>query len=150
MTTAGARLKPFTTGTETVAITPGETGTYPIVGAEPATVGAPPVTPSLVAGLSVRLATRVLRSRSGHVCTSAVETAGRPRARVVWAGLTRSQRDSLIAWIRGTLRGPLNAFLIEPDGPGSGTVRVRMVGDPTDTWVNRNGWSVESAVEEVF
>lgn len=150
MTTAGAKLKPFTTGSETIAIAPGETGTYPLVGAEPATVGAPPVTPSLMDGLSIGQASRIVRSRSGHVCTSALETARRPRARVAWVGLTQSERDSLLAWIRGTLRGPLNAFALEPDGPGSGTVRVRMVGDPVDTWVNRRGWSVEAPIEEVF
>lgn len=150
MSGAATSLRPFTTGTETVTITPGEGGTYPLVGAEPASVGAPPIAPSLMESLSVGQASRVVKSRSGHFCTSAAETARRPRARVVWIGLTQAQRESLLAWIRETLRGPLNAFAVEPDGPGTGTVRVRMVGNPVDTWVNRRGWSIEAQVEETF
>jgi hypothetical protein len=100
---------------------------------EPLSVGVPPIAPDLVRRLATGLPVRVVESEAGIVHTVPVDVAARPRVSVAWSGLTLARRNTLRTWLVGAVLGGVMAFDLEPDGPGSGALRVRLTGAWTET-----------------
>jgi hypothetical protein len=150
---AAVRLKPFFSGADPLVLTAGEDGlAFLIPAAEPLSAGAPPVPPVLLQGLSTQHNGRVMPTRSGQVATTSLQTMPRPTVTVKWDGLTLTERASVLSFLRDTCGAGVLAFDLEPDGPGSGAVKVRQVGPESleDVWESRPAYSVTVQCEEVF
>jgi len=95
---------------------------------EPVSIGAPPVTPTLVRRASARpvIAHRAARARSGHLCVHPMSTALRATFTVEWGALSGSDEQLLWGWIDEDLLGQRSAFTLDVDGDGSVLVAVRL------------------------
>ncbi|MFZ2875480.1 MAG: hypothetical protein WAZ94_13485 [Phycisphaerales bacterium] len=156
--TPAVQFRPWRTGANGTAPVAGDGGFQPLVPIdEPLSVGAPPVTPALVAAMNYTDPTHRTAVRSGWVRTRPAGGSPRPTFRVSWRGLSKTERDSLLDWFAGTVRWTLLAFDVEVDGPGTGAVRVRAVVTPVDRLVARAGdgdtdgvYEIDVDVEEVW
>lgn len=154
MALPGIQLAPLTKGPNTVdpATGDGWETFEPLVGAEPASAGAPPIEPDLVEGLGVPVVARDVRGRSGARFTSGFR--GRVTARVVWTNINPAQRLAVLVFLRDDCGGGEKSFdvVLDPDSEtGAGTVRkFRAISDPTDTWVNQRNYTVAVEAEEVY
>lgn len=148
--TPAVQLAPWTTGPNTITPTAGEGGLAILIPiAEPLSVGAPPLAPVLVRRLAVGYPVRRVQVRSGEIAALALDTKPRPRFSVLWDGLEKSDRDLLLAWIKGDLEGTRFAFDLAVDGTEE-VVTVRPVADALDEWRNKAAYAVSMDVEEVF
>lgn len=95
---------------------------------EPVSIGAPPVTPTLVRRASVRpvIAHRTARARSGHLCVHPMSTALRAMFTVEWGALNGADEQLLWGWIDEDLLGQRSAFTLDVDGDESVLVPVRL------------------------
>ncbi|GMV26935.1 MAG: hypothetical protein AMXMBFR58_29660 [Phycisphaerae bacterium] len=149
--TAPNTLRDLTVGPQTVSVpSPGTGGWYPLTPTiEPSSVGAPPLAPSLVRGVSRQIESRILRSRSNHVATSALETAARPTFELVWGAVSTAERDQLVTFLESTAGNGLSAFDVRLDGPGSSVTKVRALSYAT-TQLPKGTHDVTARVEEVY
>lgn len=149
-------LRDWRTGPNTVTPVDGSGGFHPLVPIdEPASVGAPPSVPDLVESVTWPWPTRRKASRSGEVRTGPADNAARLTMPLRWTGLTKLERDALLAWFRDEVQWTVKAFDVEPDGPGTGTLTVRATGNPVDTYEGHGHdhagvYRVEVVVEEVW
>lgn len=149
-------LRAWRTGAQTVTPTEGSGGFHALAPIdEPGSVGAPPVTPDFVEGLSWTWPMRRKVARSGQVRTAPADNAARPRMTVRWTALTKSERDTLLAWFEADVQWTVKAFDLEPDGPGTGSMTVRPIENPVDTYQGHRSnhagiYRVEVTVEEVW
>ncbi len=158
LTRAAVKLRGFCVGPQTITPLVGEDDLALLVPAdEPISVGAPPVAPDLVSDISFVDAGAVrMRDSAGYVVSWARDViAGRPRFTVSWTGLTKTERDLVIEFLRGVeittqVAGGRNAFDIELDGESSGVTKVRPVEKFRDSWEHMTAYKVSVAVEEVW
>jgi hypothetical protein len=123
----------------------GDSTTYPLVAAEPVSIGPPPVLPALIRSARITRALPPARklTRCGHVVShgmDAIDTGGGSPRRAVYTlaygVLTDSQRQQLqdfFALLRWGTRGAGLAMTIRPDGPDGEAVPVRPTG-PAPQW----------------
>lgn len=148
---AAVAFAPYACGPEPLTIPAGEDGFVSLVDLfEPISAGAPPIAPAFIRRIDAGGDVVRITPRSGPTITRPRLSCDRARYTVGWNGMDREARDALLAWVRDDLGGMLRGFYIEPDGPGTGAVRVRMTADYTDLWRNRPVWdSAEVECEEV-
>lgn len=154
MSTAGTQLRPFRQGPEPTTITPGSgaaSDQYALIPlAEPASVGAAPLVPALISAVEVETTTRRVRDAAGYTSSTPLDTAQRTRWSVAWSGLSPADRATLLEWFDQDIEHGLWSFTIEPDGPGSGGVEVRLVSLAVDRWIDLVHYDIVVNVEEVF
>ena len=160
MSVPAVTLRPWTVGPDPVTPTAGVDGLAMLVPvAEPVSVGACPVRPTLVKQMMVGFGVREARTVSGHTRTRPVYTRQRPEFQVGWSSLTLAQRNTVYTWWMSTLRGTLLAFSLDVDGEGNGAVKVRCKGSMREVWMTRGGgtsatesmvFNLDVDVEEVF
>jgi hypothetical protein len=126
---------------------------------EPLSVGAPPVTPSLVSDLSFDAEglVRVMGDSAGYLTGAPLDIGGiaRPLFRVEWDGELLSDRNLVIEFLRGLEVGTQvgherNAFDIELDGPGSGITKVRPVEPFLDEQMGMKAYRISVLCEQVL
>lgn len=151
MNDAPVKLREWFAAADTGAPVPGENGFASLVPiGEPASVGLPPHPPVLLEGIELFRPSVRERSRSGHTQKHPAATAPRPGARVVWDGLSRAHFDAVWAFLTLTAGSGAKAFDIEPDGPGTGIVKVIQTGFATRTIERKNGHRIEVEVVQAF
>lgn len=144
-------LRPWRQGPDTTAPVAGEQGFAALVPiAEPISAGEPPVAPDLVERMETAWPVARVALASGQTRSTLTGLCARPRFRLVWTGLEFDERNALLAFLRGEVRGAGLAMTVRIDGPGSEAITVIPVADPVDTWLGRPAWSVEVEVEEVW
>lgn len=155
---AAVKLRPFTAGPQTVMPIAGEDDLALLVPAdEPISAGAPPLRPGLVEEMTLTpAAVRRMHDSAGYTVSARMDNipgaGGRARFKVRWKGMNKSERDSVIGFLRSVTQvgGTWRSFDVELDGPGLGVTRVRPIAAFRDTWAMMTGYSVEVDVEEVF
>lgn len=147
--TAAVKIRDWTRGADPLSPQP----PLLIPEAEPLSQGEPPYPPQLVDRLMIGWDRRRVGCRSGQTITCGLATAPRPRLSVRWDGLTKAERDALLAFLRDDVEGTTKAFDLRPDGPdepGVGIVTVRAIADAVNTWQTKGAWRIEAECEEVF
>lgn len=143
-------------GTDPITPTDGEDGFTALCPvAEPVSVGAPPLTPGLVGDIT--LGQNVIEKRvvAGYTLSRPRALVQRRRMNVAWTNITGSQRNTMLAWIVGDLRGTLNAFSLAIDGAGESSIKVRFTDQGvSESHIDQGGgvhvYTISGEVEEVY
>lgn len=117
---------------------------------EPVSVGEPPVAPTLVSVLRVGLPRRSVRCASGWRITAPLDLVARPRMTVTWDGVTKADRDAVLAFLRDEVGHRAGAFGVRLDGPASELTTVRPLEDARDEWIHKHAYRVTIEVEALL
>ena len=157
---AAVKLRLFLRGPQAVVITAGEDDLALLIPSdEPISVGPPPIAPALIEELSLSDdaggGVRTVPDSAGYIVSMPLAGGYRPRFSVRWQGLTFSERNLVLEFLRGVdftsqVAGGRSAFDVELDGPGSGVTKVRPVEPFSDTWETKTAYTIEVKVEEIL
>jgi len=144
-------ILPWMTGPDPTTLTPGADSWYPLIPTtETASAGAPPVRPNLIEAVARQYPARKVAVRAGYDSIAPIDTVPRPKCRVIWGALTKTDRDTLLEWLRDNVMDGQFAMTIEVDGPSEGSTKLRPIAPPVDRHIGRLAYRIEVDCEEVF